>query len=499
MEKINSSLTSHKSASELDELKDHESIPKPNSLKDYESTSELDFSIPLTDVLKSTDASAEVWPDFAEQLRPQIERRQQIATAVDQYLDVCCAPNQITPGAEQQTWQDSQIQQQDLQDLQNQQQYQQLQQQYWQGIGELLQNPDYERLAFYLPFESFPDAQDRSRAADGFRQAYLSAWQNLLFVRDIREDFNLGDLPEQDAAQSEPEWVVKAAHLAPWLIAKEFITTTDILNVLESGADEILTRSFLDTLPMLQDLGKVSPAEQQRFNAIAQSLPPQAPALPPAYISPERQAWLDERERYAARPTNFTDAMTDLAQPLSTRLPQLQPEIAAAQQLASALDHKHTAGVIMLGGSRLKGYGRPESDLDLSTIVYDKTVRYDSLHTVPIQEISLQPPRYASLIFDTVWVGADHDIRELQRELAPIYFQETSEQTRAWSAERLERDLVQYRLLQKGYARLCPDTNPEYKQYSQMDGSSSFYETGFRTIATKIYTNSVFIPQVSPA
>lgn len=435
---------------------------------ELEHSPEARYSKPLTDILKDPAAAAELWPDYAERITPQIEQRLEIASSVNQYLDNFYNDEPATA---------------------------EVMQDYWQATSELLRDPDYERIALFLPFESFPDAEDHSNEAKDFRESYLEAWQNLLFVRDVRENFNEGDVLEVDARTEDPPRVVKAAHLTPFLIQKGLITTNDISGIMESGTDDLLCRSFLDTLPMMQDLGQVSPEEASRLERLQNSLPDAPAPLAPKYISKNREAWLAEKTQPITRPIDFTDAMLSLGEPLSSRISILGNEIQAAEENAAKLDPEQTSGVVLLGGSRLKGYGRADSDLDFYTITNNTNLHIDGITTIPREEFYKNPSSVAHEMFNTLMIGDPERIQKLQQELAPVYFCEDDRQTRKWSTERLEQDLLEYRLLQKGYARLCPDTNPEYKKYTQMDGQSAFYETGFRVIATKIYANSIFIPR----
>lgn len=445
-----------------------ESLPRNAEI---ETSPEMSFAPPMVDLLKDAEAAAELWPEYAEQLTPQIEQHQRVAGVINQYLDHFYDTESTS-----------------LETKQN----------YWRATSELLQNPESERIALFLPFESFPSPEDDSVAAEGFRQDYLEAWQNLLCVQDVRANFNDGDVLEVAARPGDPERVVKAAHLAPFLIQNQMITTEDVLTIMESGAGEMICRGFLDTVPMMQDWGQISASEQARFDKIRQDLPEPPKPAEPKFISEKRKAWLAEKANPLPRPTEFTEDYIKLGLPLSSRIENLAPEIETAGQVAAVLDTKKTTGVIMLGGSRLKGYGRSDSDLDLYVITEDRDApQMEGVHNIPYQNLLEQPFEYAHEFFDTLMVGDLEKIKVLQRELAPVYFSEDDGQMRRWNTEKLEQDLLEYRLLQKGYPRLCPDTNPEYKKYIQMDGRSVFYETGFRVIAAKIYANSVFIPKVN--
>ena len=258
--------------------------------------------------------------------------------------------------------------------------------------------------------------------------------------------------------------------------------------MLELENDPTLSRSFLDALPMMQDLGQVTEAEMERFQKIASALPEKPSALPPKYISLARKTWLKESAKAISRPSDPTSALTTLSQPITERINDLTSEITTAETLARESD-----SVILLGGSRLKGYSRDNSDVDLHVI--DSDFQSANLGHLSSQQIIAEPSEYAHEVFNTIAVGDATKIQDVQRNLTtPFFLARTIDRRRA-ATEKLEQDLLEYRLLHKGYARLCPDTNPEYKEYASLDGQSSFYETGYRIIATKIFANSIFIPK----
>ncbi len=434
---------------------------------DYEQerAPEITFSSPVNEILHSSEKSAELWPDLAEQIEPQIEKRRNIIHAINGYLDHFQAGKiEVRP------------------ELQAEREL------YYDAASGLLQDRDYERIALFLPFETIPDQDEDSDSANNFRIAYLDAWQNLLFAEDVRENFNRGDVLEVDARPADPERVIKAAHLTPWLIQKGLFATSNVLDLLELENDPTLSRSFLDALPMMQDLGQVTEAEMERFQKIASALPEKPSALPPKYISLARKTWLKESAKAISRPSDPTSALTTLSQPITERINDLTSEITTAETLARESD-----SVILLGGSRLKGYSRDNSDVDLHVI--DSDFQSANLGHLSSQQIIAEPSEYAHEVFNTIAVGDATKIQDVQRKLTtPFFLARTIDRRRA-ATEKLEQDLLEYRLLHKGYARLCPDTNPEYKEYASLDGQSSFYETGYRIIATKIFANSIFIPK----
>ena len=63
------------------------------------------------------------------------------------------------------------------------------------------------------------------------------------------------------------------------------------------------------------------------------------------------------------------------------------------------------------------------------------------------------------------------------------------------SLERLESDLLQYRLLHKGFSRFAGNKNYATGLYPEMDGDCPFYDDSYRRIATMLYAKYVLIPK----
>lgn len=443
-----------------------EKFPEMRSYE-QEKTPTPEVSVPLVDVLRDQDQVERLWPEEADKLRPQVEKHVENARKISEYLDHLATGE--TTIAEKNRFYDA--------------------------ASELLNRLEQERIALFLPFESFPAPDEHSAEADQFRKSYLSAWVNILDLSDVRANFVDGDVLEDDARSEKPERVIKAAHLAPWLVKSDIINPDDVITLARDGGSELLSRGLLETTDLMSDMGLLSSEQATQLAELGAALPERPLAATPKYISAARQAWLDEKARYSERPT-VLDSKIDLSAPLGERLDGLERELSIAKELAASLDPEQSYNVIWLGGSRLKGYSRDNSDLDLFAPTKVLLKEIDGVHAIPVEQISQDLPNHAHEVFDMAWVGESDRIEQLQQDLALKYFKEDNQRLRKLNTERLEQDLLEYRLLHKGYARLHPDTNPEYKKYTKMDGQSAFYETGYRIIATKIFASSVFIPQI---
>lgn len=61
----------------------------------------------------------------------------------------------------------------------------------------------------------------------------------------------------------------------------------------------------------------------------------------------------------------------------------------------------------------------------------------------------------------------------------------------------MEHSLIQYRLMHKGYKEKNLEQGGIDSVYKdEIDGNSMFYDSGFRRMATKIYLEKVFLPQL---
>jgi|GEM_PF-465254 len=136
------------------------------------------------------------------------------------------------------------------------------------SLSSLLESgSDYERLVLYLPFEFLPNTawkpstDELQQAIKRFKTAYMSAWNDLLTIHDVRANFVDGDVLEVAARTKDLPRVVKAAHLIPKLIENGFLEIEDILKLLEASDDETLRHSIADTLPVLADLGYIKESD----------------------------------------------------------------------------------------------------------------------------------------------------------------------------------------------------------------------------------------------
>jgi hypothetical protein len=190
--------------------------------------------------------------------------------------------------------------------------------------------------------------------------------------------------------------------------------------------------------------------------------------------------------------------------------------------------------VVSIGGSHLKGYGDVNSDIDLCVFIrpdvplsnielirerlnalFEDTWKQDQ----PIEfwlsgDDNLQitksgkPDMYRAdeywthILFNTAWIGDQHEIELIIKKLIPGYFIDSDtdleiQLDRQLYLQRIEQDLLQYRLLHKGYQRHFPLVRGRYTPaLNHTDESDVFWDPGYRRLASKLFVEKVFLPRI---
>ena len=341
---------------------------------------------------------------------------------------------------------------------------------YYQSTAALLELPENTRLALYLPLEELQDAPDY------FRASYMAAWRKCLRFEDVRENFNLGDSLEISARDENFPYVVKAAHFIPWLLRYGYLGEAYVLELLEQGSD-CLIRSICDCEKIFYHIYfQTSPEFQLRISKCARSLPEKKSK--PLFNSPERQKWLDEYTEEAwdkLIPHNITG-------PFSKNF-----HIWDIMQLTGD-------EIVLVGGSYIKGYGLTTSDIDTYSYDPDKMrvgnycKELDAYLDVPNQNI-------AHICLDTVWISNRRNLEYIQEECIRRYLRLAPDSLeRKQSLERLEQDLLQYRLMHKGIRRIYSNVSERTHCFPGIDGASAFYDRRYRRIASQLFVKYVFLP-----
>jgi predicted nucleotidyltransferase len=191
--------------------------------------------------------------------------------------------------------------------------------------------------------------------------------------------------------------------------------------------------------------------------------------------------------------------------------------------------------VVLVFGSHLKGYGAHNADIDLAvfvkpgTLVSDRARVQERLKEVFVYErihgdivefwlkdrneeleiidfkkpdSSLGESWWVHILFGAAWLGEENATREIRSKLLVPYMRNSGKQIdgtdalRIW-LEEMESDVLQYRLMHKGYANFypaCGGINTDSPD--RIDGQSLFWDSGYRQLATRLFVSMVFLPTV---
>jgi predicted nucleotidyltransferase len=216
-----------------------------------------------------------------------------------------------------------------------------------------------------------------------------------------------------------------------------------------------------------------------------------------------------------------TVTVANLEGPFSANLEYLQADVERLTSITERIANDETLGqfvypVALIGGSRLKGYGEEESDVDVSVFIkpgtpvrlkpqletalqsafagYEpiafwltKTEEGLAVHDFTEPDVHTADSAWTHSLFGSAWVGDSAAVQQLQSELLPSYFAGSAQQRQRY-LERLEQDTLQYRLLHKGYAR--------HRALAVPSDREVFWDEGYRRLATKLYVSQVWLPKL---
>jgi len=180
---------------------------------------------------------------------------------------------------------------------------------------------------------------------------------------------------------------------------------------------------------------------------------------------------------------------------------------------------------VLMYGSLVKEYGSEVADLDLAVFVRPEipiekrgyiqkllreTISSKYMKNPPVEFwLSKQEDRLVIRDFETIdaslgdssllhvlwkgiWFGDTSVVYKFHEELLPPYLEDPNKER---LFRELERGLLQYRLMHKGYDRLYPKGLNFQTQYGHDLGiESRFWDSGYRKLATKIFLKNVFVP-----
>ncbi len=237
----------------------------------------------------------------------------------------------------------------------------------------------------------------------------------------------------------------------------------------------------------------------------------------------------------------FGIKIPDLSQPFSVDLDKLI--LSDLKNMTEAVEGIKNESIlseniyptILVFGSRVKGYSGLDSDYDIAVffkpnaLIDNRNSILQSIKAIPsLKEvgkicefwttendgkIGLRPisekvwgmigPEQIHFLFGGAWIGDKTDINKIQQDLLEKYcdlsrFDHQKDLVRSRLLGNLEYDILQCRLMHKGYRKFYPDKiDPKIKSINAIDGNSAFWDPGFRRVATQLFLSRVFLPDLS--
>lgn len=192
--------------------------------------------------------------------------------------------------------------------------------------------------------------------------------------------------------------------------------------------------------------------------------------------------------------------------------------------------------VFVVFGSRFKGYAgkaadldaavfvRPETNIDEREIVENAVAKTQGETTglggvvefwlgeeggklvirhVPQGRSTIANEDWVHVLFSGVWLGKNEEVQKLYKSLLPLYLRSdprvaSGNDARSLWLRQIEREVLQYRLMHKGFDRFFPNTlGPRTEHSPLLDSDSAFWDPMFRRIATRLFISKVFLPDLS--
>lgn len=331
------------------------------------------------------------------------------------------------------------------------------------------------RLLLYLPAALVPHCSyyHHDDIIDNYIEILLNIFDNLLYEYEPRANYTDGDEPGSSPLIS-PAAIIARIFVNKGLLPSKWYNNEDILAA--SYNDQLQT-----TLP--EDITVID--------------------------NPKRVAWIERERLRRQTPIDYsTVAKVNLEDNLSHNLINSESEISAVLNIISTDQQlSFLYPVAIFYGSRFKGYGSQSSDLDTAifvreqlcpaadrriveklvqnklpgAIIYWLNRDNNKLTILDHNHPLYGAPHDAHVLFNGVWVG-DDEVKKMLCNMLLKPMTKSNEAARSILIKELERDLLQYRLLHRGYEAHYKTTYPV------------FLDEGYRWLATKLYLKYVFLP-----
>lgn len=227
--------------------------------------------------------------------------------------------------------------------------------------------------------------------------------------------------------------------------------------------------------------------------------------------------------------------------PFSKNLQAMKEEMREVRDIIAAIElnpelTKSIYPVVLVFGSRLKGYGAKNADIDVGVFVRPNTSFSERENLQALikklfasekirgevkefwleetkdglgvrdfgkSDVTLGESSWTHVLFGAAWEGNKSAISELREKLLVPYMYDMKRtihgrEARGLYLEEMERDTLQYRLMHKGYEQFYPPFGGIQTPHAdQIDGQSVFWDSGYRQMATRLFASRVFLPKIS--
>jgi hypothetical protein len=185
--------------------------------------------------------------------------------------------------------------------------------------------------------------------------------------------------------------------------------------------------------------------------------------------------------------------------------------------------------VVLLYGSKVKGYGSIDFDLailvrpwvnislrpiiqkSLSEIIKNTSLQISFLEFwleweeghLKIRDFKdidtlIGGNNFAHVLFESAWIGSLSDVEQIFNSLISRFFISNAggitQAIKPLLLQEIERNTLQFRLMHKGYSYMYPSQRIiNTSNSSAIDSNSSFWDGGYRQLATKLFVSKVFL------
>lgn len=140
--------------------------------------------------------------------------------------------------------------------------------------------------------------------------------------------------------------------------------------------------------------------------------------------------------------------------------------------------------------TELEKYGLPKQVLEFWLTQQDDELK---IQDFDLEETFLGESTFTQVLFHGLWIGEHKIMSMVSQNLIPYYF--AGNPYRSTWLEELERNTLQYRLMHRGYNRYySPQDRTRPSHY--IDGHSTFWDSGYRILATKLFIEKVYVPRM---